>query len=252
MSALKPIAISSLADEALAKIVQAITAGEFKPGEKLSEAHLARQLGISRGPLREALGRLEGRLVERTPRIGVSVIELSHDDLKQLLAVREALEGMACRLAAENMTTDELDHLSELLVQHGRDPKVLNSHGYFQRSADEDFHLQILRCARNSRLEDLLMEGLYYQLRLYRYQSSERPGRAQQAYNEHVAIVDALKSRDPDKAEMEMRRHVRNAYGNLASGFRSKPTEAASSVAAPKSPPGLTARLPRKRLAKVS
>ena len=59
MSALNPIAISSLADEALGKIVQAITTGEFRPGERLSEAHLARQLGISRGPLREALGPAE-------------------------------------------------------------------------------------------------------------------------------------------------------------------------------------------------
>jgi DNA-binding GntR family transcriptional regulator len=224
MSALNPIAISSLADEALGKIVQAITTGEFRPGERLSEAHLARQLGISRGPLREALGRLEGRLVERTPRIGVRVIRLSRSDLEQLLAVREALEGMACRLAAERITDAELTDLTSLLAKHGKDSKVLNSRGYFQRTADDDFHLQIVRCARNSRLEDLLMEGLYFQLRLYRFRSSERPGRARQAFEEHVAIVDALRSRNPDRAEQAMRTHIRNAYASLAVAFQEDET----------------------------
>ena len=77
MSVLNPIAGTSLANEAFGKLVEAITSGEFEPGEKLSEADLARKLGISRGPLREALGRLEGRLVTRTPRLGVRVIQYS-------------------------------------------------------------------------------------------------------------------------------------------------------------------------------
>ena len=219
MSAIIPISIGSLAEEAFTKLVQAITAGEFKPGERLSEAHLARQLGISRGPLREALGRLEGKLVQRTPRVGVSVIALSRQDLEQLLTIREALEGMGCRLAAQRVTDREIQQLTELLANHGSDPNVLNAKGYFQRTSDDDFHLQIMRCARNERLEALLMEGLYYQLRLYRYQSSERPGRAQQAYDEHVEIVMALSARDPDRAERAMRSHIRNAYASLASAF---------------------------------
>src|SRR4051794_19411623 len=100
MSSIQPIARGSLADEAFGKIVEAITAGDFKPGGRIAEAALARQLGISRGPLREALGRFEGRLVERKPHVGVKVIDLSDKDLVELFAVREALEGMACRLAA--------------------------------------------------------------------------------------------------------------------------------------------------------
>jgi DNA-binding GntR family transcriptional regulator len=246
MSALEPIAVSSLADEALGKIVQAITTGEFRPGERLSEAHLARQLGISRGPLREALGRLEGRLVERTPRIGVRVIRLSRSDLEQLLAVREALEGMACRLAAERGTEAELADLANLLAKHGKDSRVLNARGYFQRTADDDFHLHILRCARNARLEELLMEGLYYQLRLYRFRSSERPGRARLAFEEHVAIVEALRSRDPDRAEGAMRTHIRNAYASLAAAFQEDET-AEAETAAPAEPVHLTPRAPRRR-----
>jgi len=92
-------------------LVQAITSGEFQPGQKLSEAQLARQLGISRGPLREALGRLDGRLVMRIPRIGVRVTNFSYEDIEQLFLVREALEGMPARLAAGRMSTVELSRL---------------------------------------------------------------------------------------------------------------------------------------------
>lgn len=215
MSALRPIALSSLADEAFHKIVEAITTGEFQPGERLSEALLARQLGISRGPLREALGRLEGVLVIRKPRIGASIIELSASDLAELFAVREALEGMACRLAAESIGRKEIDLLNKVLASHEKNSKVLNEGGYYQRTQDEDFHRQIMRCARNDRLENLLMQGLYFQLRMYRFQSSSRAGRAAQAFEEHQAIVDALAQRSPDKAESAMRLHIRNAYKSL-------------------------------------
>ena len=215
MSTLRPIAVSSLADEALAKIVGAITDGEFEPGERLSEADLARQLGISRGPLREALGRLEGRLVVRTPRLGVSVIQISRDDLVELFGIREALEGMACRLAAQNVSDRDVMAIKDLLAQHGRNPKVLSRRGYYQRTPDEDLHHQITRCSRNQRLEQLLMDGLYYQLRLYRFRASAQPGRARAAYEEHQAIVAALESRDPDAAEAAMRDHIRNARDSM-------------------------------------
>ena len=215
MSVLQPIASTSLVDEALSKIVQAITGGEFRPGERLSEAELARQLGISRGPLREALGRLEGRLVVRTPRVGVSVIQISREDLVQLFSVREALEGMACRLAAERMSPKDLKGIQDLLDQHGRNPKVLSRHGYYQRTPDEDLHLQIARCSGNARLGAMLMDGLYYELRMYRFRASTQPGRAKAAFEEHQAIVGALAAGDPDAAEASMRRHIRAACASM-------------------------------------
>lgn len=206
---------STIAGEALNKIIEAIVTGEFKPGERIPEAEIARQLGISRGPLREALGRLENRLVTRTPRVGVSVIQLTEKDLFELFTVREALEGMACRSAAERITDEELKSLKGLLEEHGADPEVLSDAGYYQRSQNDDFHFQIVRCARNERLEHLLMEGLYYQLRLYRFQASTQPGRAETAFEEHKLIFDALQARDPDRAERAMRTHIRNALSSL-------------------------------------
>jgi DNA-binding GntR family transcriptional regulator len=227
MSALNPISGTSLANEAFGKLVEAITSGEFEPGERLSEAELARQLGISRGPLREALGRLEGRLVTRTPRIGVRVIEFSRADLEQLFFVREALEGMAARLAAEKMTDAELDAVSELLSQHANQPALAAGEAYLQRSKDEDFHFAIARAARCERIEQLLLDEVYYQLRIHRLRSSTRPGRAHAALSEHRDILAALQARNPDQAEEAMRRHIRNArFSAVAAVSAASPEQA--------------------------
>src|SRR5579871_5650190 len=124
MSVLRTIETPSLTSTIFNRLVEAITSGEFEPGQKLSESDLARRLGISRGPLREALGRLEGRLVTRTPRLGVSVIDFNRADLEHLFLVREALEGMAARLAAERMTAAELGRLRALLTHHATQPEL--------------------------------------------------------------------------------------------------------------------------------
>lgn len=218
MSKIQPIVAASLSSEAFDKVVEAITSGEFDPGQRLSEAELARNLGISRGPLREALGRLEGRLVKRTPRIGVHVISFTREDLEALFLTREALEGMCARLAAERMTEAQLKALRTLLQSHAHKPEVASGEAYVQRSRDDDFHFSIIHGARCDRLERLLMDEIYYQLRIHRRKSSTQPGRAQAALKEHRQIVEALETRDPDRAEAAMRKHLRNArISSLAS-----------------------------------
>jgi DNA-binding GntR family transcriptional regulator len=219
MTSLLPISGTSLVNEAFGKLVAAITSGEFEPGQRILEAELARQLGISRGPLREALGRLEGRLVTRTPRIGVRVIEFSRDDLEQLFFIREALEGMAARLAAERMTIGELDQLADLLSQHASQPALAAGEAYLQRSKDEDFHFAIARASRCDRIEQLMLDEVYYQLRIHRLKSSTQPGRAQAALNEHHQILSALQGRNPDLAEAAMRVHIRNARYSAAAAI---------------------------------
>ncbi|MFN3786234.1 MAG: GntR family transcriptional regulator, partial [Thiothrix sp.] len=95
----------TLADVASTKLTQAIITGELLQGQKLNEAELAERYGIGRGPLREALRQLEGmRLVKRIPHAGARVVELDKEMMADLYAVREALEGMACRMAAQRMT----------------------------------------------------------------------------------------------------------------------------------------------------
>jgi DNA-binding GntR family transcriptional regulator len=206
------ISAQSLVDALAERIEAAIMSGDLQPGSKLSEQALAASLGVSRGPLREAIRRLEGRkLLQRTPNIGVHVASLSPADLYEVLQVREALEGMACALAAVNMTDTELKALAELLEQHQQQKSVQEGTGYYQESKDFDFHFRIVKGSRNLRLVQMLCEDLYYLLRVYRYKSSTKPGRAKQALREHKDIVAALMRRDPVDAERKMRLHIGNA-----------------------------------------
>lgn len=202
----------SLVDIVAERIEAAIIAGQLEPGAKLSEQGLAASLGVSRGPLREAIRRLEGRkLLERTPNIGVRVAQLSLSDLKDILEVREALEGQAAALAATKMTDAEIAALGKLLDNHGSQKSVQDGTGYYQESKDFDFHFRIVSGSGNARLAQMLTGDLYYLLRVYRYKSSTKPGRAPEALDEHRRIVAALAARDPVAAENAMREHLRHA-----------------------------------------
>jgi DNA-binding GntR family transcriptional regulator len=211
----RPIVPRSLVDQAFDRIADAIVVGEIQPGDRIRESLLARRLGISRGVLREAMQRLEGlKLVTRTSNIGVHVIGLSEQDMLDLYSMREALEGMAARLAAIHMPDDEVKALERLLDRHGAKTDVRQGEGYYQATADEDFHFRIARGSRNQRLERTLCTELYYPLRLYRYRSSVQPGRASAALAEHRKVVAAIAARDPDQAEAAIRGHIQNARAN--------------------------------------
>ena len=202
----------SLVDVVAERIEAAILNGTLEPGARISEQALAASLGVSRGPLREAIRRLEGRkLLERTPNIGVRVAALSLKDLYEILQIREALEGMAAAQAAKNMTDAEIADLGKLLAGHGRQKSVQEGKGYYQESKDFDFHFRIVTGSRNERLAQMLFGDLYYLLRVYRYKSSTKPGRAKQALEEHKAVAAAIQRRDPMEAEQKMREHLRNA-----------------------------------------
>jgi len=206
------VVAKSLVDAVTERLEAAIIAGELGPGERIREQTLAASLGVSRGPLREAIRRLEGRrLLDRKANVGVSVAMLSPERLDNLLTVREALEGMACRLAAERMSDEELGELVKLLDTHSKKPDVARGEGYYQESGDFDFHFRIARASNNELLASIVMGDLYDLLRVYRYKSSTMAGRAAQALEEHREIVEALVSRDPERAEAAMRTHIRNA-----------------------------------------
>ncbi|KRE18246.1 hypothetical protein ASE63_03525 [Bosea sp. Root381] len=211
-----PVRAKSLVDAVTERLEAAIVSGELAPGSRLSEQRLAVSFGVSRGPLREAIRRLEGRqLLRRTTNIGVHVTELSRDDLAELMIVREALEGMACRLAAQAITDAQLAELEALLAQHGEARDVQAGTGYYQRTPDFDFHFRIVSASGNARLIQMLCNDMYDLLRIYRYRSSTLGGRARDAYDEHHAILDALKRRDPAMAEAAMRSHIQRSREHM-------------------------------------
>ncbi|ENM3791746.1 GntR family transcriptional regulator [Vibrio cholerae] len=190
-------------------LIEAIVEGELAPGSKISEPELAKRFQVSRGPLREALMRVEGLgLIERIPHIGARVIQLSPIKLVELYAVREALEGMAARLAARNITEIELAGLGSLLSTHSTHIDQVEGASYFHQQGDFDFHYRIIQASRNQQLIGLLCDELYHLLRMYRYQSPRSHSRPVEALEEHKFILRAIRQRDEELAEMLMRRHI--------------------------------------------
>ncbi len=190
-------------------LIEAIVEGQLAPGSKISEPELAKQFQVSRGPLREALMRVEGLgLIERIPHIGARVIQLSPTKLVELYAVREALEGMAARLAARNITEIELVGLESLLSTHSTHIDQVEGASYFHQQGDFDFHYRIIQASRNQQLIGLLCDELYHLLRMYRYQSPRSHSRPVEALEEHKFILRAIRQRDEELAEMLMRRHI--------------------------------------------
>lgn len=206
----------TLADRVFARLQDDIVLGELKPGTKLGESDLAARYGVSRGPLREAIRRLESRkLVERVPHVGARVAQLRAADLVEIYRVREALEGMAARLAADKMTSDEVQGLHELLAQHEQQQDIQEDTAYFQREGDLDFHYRIIHGCHNQTLIDLLIGELYHLVRMYRYQFSTVSNRPKKALAEHRRIVEAIESGDGEMAELLMRRHISRARENI-------------------------------------
>ncbi len=200
----------TIADQIFAEIRQEIVEGRIPQGSKISEPELARRYGISRGPLREAMRRLESsNLVSRRANVGARVITLSSEQLLEIYHVREALEGMAARLAAERMPGAEVKELQSLLAEHRRQVELEQGRAYFQREGDLDFHYRIVRGSHNHRLVSLLCNDLYHLVRMYRCQFGMVSPRARRAFREHAQIVDAIADRDGELAEILMRRHIR-------------------------------------------
>ncbi|MCQ4346551.1 GntR family transcriptional regulator [Pseudomonas stutzeri] len=211
----------TLSDHVFRCIQSAIVRGEIAPGSKISEPELARAYGISRGPLREAIRRLEGqRLLVRVPHVGARVVSLSPAELLELYEIRESLEGMACRLAAERMSEAEIDELRRVLDTHERDAAFQAGVGYYQQEGDFDFHYRIIQGSGNQTLSNLLCNELYQLVRMYRIQFSTMPNRPRQAFAEHHRILDAIAERDGELAELLMRRHIAASKRNVERHFQ--------------------------------
>lgn len=203
-------ASATIADRVFDQLRQAIVEGEIPAGSKISEPVLAARYGISRGPLREAMRRLESsNLVDRKPNVGARVITLSSDQLLEIYVIREALEGMAARLAAEHMSDAAIAELKQLLAHHRSEVAREDWQTYFQQEGDLDFHFRVAQGTGNRRLIGILCNDLYHLARMYRCQFGMKSDRARDALQEHELIADAIAERDGELAEWLTRRHIR-------------------------------------------
>ncbi|WP_454787815.1 GntR family transcriptional regulator [Mycolicibacterium lutetiense] len=187
-----------------------IRQGEWGPGHRLVESELTAEFGVSRGPLREAFGRLAAEgLITVQPHRGAMVSRLSPGDLTAIYQVREVLEGLAARLVAGRI--DEPD-VRKAVVE--RQQAMLRFSGELHRRDyfDENFrfHRALIDLGGNPHLVDATGR---FGTQLYRYSMRALLDGASlnRSYKEHLAILDAILDGDEKKAERLMRAHVRTS-----------------------------------------
>lgn len=195
----------SLADQAYYRIRELIVTLELPPGSLVSERELMELLDLGRTPVREALRTLaRERLVDVYPRRGMFVSPVDVGDLAGLSEVRTTLEPHAARLAAERATDDERAELDGLLVELGG-PATHDERSLID--LDQRIHRHVYHCAHNTFLEATLNEYYMLTLRIW-FLVLDRVVRLEDAIQEHRDILEAIRDRDPARAEAVMRRHV--------------------------------------------
>ena len=205
---MKQFKTTSLADQVFDKLENDIIQGVYPKGEILTELKLVEQLGVSRTPIREALRRLEQEHLIEDAGKGSRVIGISEDDVKDIMEIREKIEGLASYYATINMTAEglaELAHIVDMMdfFYTKWDPEHL-------RQADDDFHECICRLSRRSVIKDTLIP-LHRKTRRYRRVAMEDKARATCTLQEHHEIFDAIKAGNAELARDLSATHIINA-----------------------------------------
>lgn len=196
---------TSLREQVRDLLLDRIVAGEYPPGSRLVETRIAEELGVSQAPVREALRDLEQlSCVVHTPFRGCSVRGLSADDLLEAYPVRGALEGLAARLAASRISSDQLDVLAQQV--DAMRAATRSADVAAESAADATFHATIIEAAANS-----VLSRQWHQLQPFArtfislaLPNSEHGDLA----DRHLPILDALRSHDAAAAEAAMHEHL--------------------------------------------
>jgi DNA-binding GntR family transcriptional regulator len=206
------------AEQVCERIRSAILSGELKPGSKLTEQDLAAELEVSRTPVREAIRQLEvERLVSRTPFVGVTVAQLSPEEVIELLDIREVLEGLVARLATENMDSFHLQRLKKSLQQLAASARKSDVGAYLDQALA--FRRALVECCGSATLSEHVM-AIENRLRLTGSRTALLPGRMEAAIEEHEKLLDAIVRGDAKGAERlnrERIRHIRDAVAKSIS-----------------------------------
>jgi DNA-binding GntR family transcriptional regulator len=188
----------------------------LRPGAKLTEQQLCGRMGVSRTPVREAIGRLEAEgLVETAPNRGAFVVGLSQRDAADMFEIRKQYEVIAARRAAERATKEDLAELDERLeyMRHYTARGDLRK----MKQINTAFHETIYKIA-GSRLLLVSITRVNTYLRLSIHTKDYRSGQLAEILKEHEAVYRAIKKRDPEKAALAMEKH---ADGNAARMLKS-------------------------------
>jgi DNA-binding GntR family transcriptional regulator len=200
----------SFSDQVERALREQILRGHYRPGARLNEGSIATELGVSRGPVREAMQRLaRDGLVELRVHRGAFVRRLDPGQVRDLFEVRIALESCAARLAAERATAEQSDRLRLLLsVEAGEASAELHADERFL--GERDLHIQLAEAAHNSALT-AYVASVNQELRLLRAHAGEVRDRADHAASEHSRILEAVLTGDGEGAAAAMAAHLEKA-----------------------------------------
>lgn len=204
---------SSLRGKVFNAIRQSILDGKYKEGDVIRETVIANELNVSRTPVREAIRQLELEgLVNSIPNKETVVAGVSKEDVQDIFMIRNTLEGLAARRAAERITQTELAEMEEVLALtefyiNKNDIDHINE-------LDHKFH-DIIYNATKSRILKHMLSDFHSYVQKTRKESIATPGRAKRLLKEHTDIYNAIKDRDADKVEKLINEHVKNVAMNM-------------------------------------
>lgn len=201
---------TSAPDWTYAQLVRRIVTGEIPAGTRLTEEQLASELKVSRTPLRMALSRLESaRIITKQRNRAIYVAELRADEIEELAALRERIEGLVARRAAERVGAEGLSTRRARMIAGQIDAAKGIDSAADVFTLGEHFHIELIKLSGLRRARDVLTD-IYLGLERYRYMLAEDPMRAKKRVEEHEAILDAIEAGDADAAERLMRQHILN------------------------------------------
>jgi DNA-binding GntR family transcriptional regulator len=208
-----PESFEPVARSVYRQLREAILLGVYPPGTRLNERELSEEIQVSRTPIREAFRFLEKEgLMRHSPRRGVEVVGLSRRDIDGIYAMRVLLDGLAAQLAAEQITDEVLEEMRLNIEQTVASVDDFTTDQYIR--CQDDFNHLIDKAAGHQHLT-FVLEGLRLFIKSFRVGTFSRGGRRMQACEEHRAIYEALRERNPAKARTAVEIHGRSSLATF-------------------------------------
>lgn len=196
----------SMNQRAYAVIKENIINSKFPSGSRLGEDFLVKELQISKTPIKLALAKLEqDKLVKTIPHRGTYVVQLNEERMRSLYTLREVLEGLAARLAAQHISNQDLMKMKKNLTRFNPSSGNLPLKQYLE--IDAMFHQIIVNASENSYLQESL-ERQYDLIAMYKLKIASKRLNTNESYLEHLKIFKALKAGESESAEQAMRQHI--------------------------------------------
>jgi len=230
---IKPLGLGVASRRVLSDVVtddlrQAIVDHDLEPGRRISEDELAAQMGVSRGPIREALARLEREgLITLERHRGARVASWSEQDIEEIYSMRSVLEGLAIEWACKNATAADLVAMEEVLIRYGkltdkqRTPKEVSK-------IDLEFHSALFASAHHERLFKAweVLRSQIHAFLVYTWSQDEKVNKEflPKWGPDHLELLEIIRAKQTSKAKAVIHDHVARGAQRVAKHFKESPS----------------------------